>query len=87
MSQAGMHCLLQVFHRHPTRLIGPFARRRDGNDYVLEELVAVPGASYDFILPRIMMLHARNLGAYGGAAFQRLHRYVEEQEVSKIRVM
>lgn len=79
-----MQCLLRVFRHHPNRLLGPFARRRIGNEYVLDELMTVPGSSYDFILPRIMMMHARHLATYSASNLKRLHQYVDEQEVSAL---
>jgi hypothetical protein len=73
-----------VFRSHPDRLLGPFARRRDGQEYVLDELMAVPGSRYDFILPRIMMLHRRFLASYAAPELKELRRYVDEQEVTPI---
>lgn len=79
--QSGLLCLLNVWKAHPDRLIGPFARCRDKNGYVLDELVTIPGSEYHMVLPRIMMLDAKFLPAYAAPRFEALRSYVDEQEV------
>ncbi|BGP35412.1 hypothetical protein JCM10296v2_007250 [Rhodotorula toruloides] len=79
LSKPALRCLHRVWHSHPTRLIGPFVRRRDGSSYVLDELVARP-SPYNFVLPRALVGSAELVGRYAEKEWEDARRYVDEQE-------
>lgn len=90
-TQPALTCLLLGHLKHPDRLLGPFARRRDPqtNEYILNELLTLPGegSRYSMILPRVMMLSVGFLAAYGEqeVGMSALRKYVDEQEVGQSR--
>ncbi|BGO95673.1 hypothetical protein NBRC10512_007371 [Rhodotorula toruloides] len=79
LSKPALKCLHRVWQSHPTRLIGPFVRRRDGSSYVLDELVARP-SPYNFVLPRALVGSTELVGRYAEKEWEEERRYVDEQE-------
>ncbi|KAJ8291762.1 Glycosyltransferase family protein 64 protein C5 [Rhodotorula toruloides] len=79
LSKPALKCLHRVWQSHPTRLIGPFVRRRDGSSYVLDELVARP-SPYNFVLPRALVGSTELVGRYAEKEWEDERRYVDEQE-------
>ncbi|KAK4047104.1 hypothetical protein OIO90_006306 [Microbotryomycetes sp. JL221] len=80
ITSSAVECLLNVWRDHPNRLVGPFARRRTGNKYEVDELVAVKGSSYSFILPRVMVTSKQHLITYARPQFESHRRYVDTQD-------
>ncbi|KAM0790451.1 hypothetical protein ACM66B_003328 [Microbotryomycetes sp. NB124-2] len=80
VTQAALTCLHSVWRDHSNRLVGPFARRRTGERYEIDELVAVRGSEYSFVLPRVMLVDRGHLEAYARPELADRTRYVDKQE-------
>ncbi|GAA6004439.1 uncharacterized protein JCM10292_007068 [Rhodotorula paludigena] len=78
LSKNGIRCMLNVWRDHPDRLIGPYARARDGFDYVLDDLVSRPSA-YHFVLPRALAGSTSSMAQYGVEELTPLRQYVDSQ--------
>lgn len=72
--------MLNVWRDHPDRLIGPYARARDGFDYVLDDLVSRPSA-YHFVLPRALAGSTSSMAQYALEELAPLRQYVDSQAV------
>ncbi|KAM0751279.1 nucleotide-diphospho-sugar transferase [Meredithblackwellia eburnea MCA 4105] len=73
-------CMFEYWKENQDRLIGPFARRHSGDEFVMDELTRVPGTPHTMILPRIMMLHRKFLASYAKADYSALRTLVDQRE-------
>ncbi|KAK4049301.1 hypothetical protein OIV83_004238 [Microbotryomycetes sp. JL201] len=80
VTKAGVTCLHSVWRDHSKRLVGPFARRRNGARYDIDELVTVKGSEYSFVLPRVMLVDRRHLEVYAKPDLETRTTYVDKQE-------
>jgi lipopolysaccharide biosynthesis glycosyltransferase len=77
VTKEGLTCLLNWHRRDPSRLIAPFVRRVDGQNYVLDELE--DSSPYSVALPRILLLSVLYLRHYAEDALKGHRTYVDSQ--------
>ncbi|GAA5865289.1 hypothetical protein JCM8547_005045 [Rhodosporidiobolus lusitaniae] len=78
LSPAALRCLLTVQKDNPELLLGPYVRRRDGEEYVLDELVT-HASPYHFVLPRAMLASPEVVALYGTPELLQHRSYVDSQ--------
>ncbi|KAK4705637.1 hypothetical protein P7C70_g578, partial [Phenoliferia sp. Uapishka_3] len=80
INKAAMSCMFRYWSAEPWRLVGPFVRRNEGSEYVMDELTNVPGSVHTMVLPRVLMLSKAHLMEYAAPGIQPLRDGVDLDE-------